>query len=87
VLEPILQGWYPAQVFLDVLLADEPYWYHLAVRVGDGNAEDFFGPKDSFGVMPQGPVAQVGQASLGFIKPVVQLEVIFGLTAPVFHGA
>lgn len=88
-LQPILDGWYPAQVFHDMLFPDGPYWHHLDL-VGHENRQphpkDPLTLKDPLGVVPNGTVSEVREEFFRRIEPVVNLQVRLGF-APVPFGA
>ena len=64
-----------------MLLADNSDWHGGALRVDDDCAELAFSFEDALGVVPQGPVAEVGVMLLGSIEPTVNVKVVVGLTA------
>src|SRR5258708_4259975 len=69
-----------------MLLADEADGNYLAVAVGDRCAEDFLAHEYSFGMVAQCAVSEVGEESLGLVKPIVNGLIVFRLSA-VLPGA
>jgi hypothetical protein len=70
----------PAEIFEDVLLAPEPAWENPAGRERHRGAEEGLQHEDALGVVPRGPVPDVGHVLLAFVEPLVQPEIFRGLT-------
>src|SRR6201987_4740033 len=79
--EPILSRRNSSQIFLNVLLSDIAHGDFLPLAVGERNAEDFFTQENPFGMMAQGAVTEIGKERLRLIKPGMNWQVVFGLTA------
>src|SRR6266404_9245823 len=61
-----------------MLLADIPERDIFPLAVTDRDPEYPFGQKDSFGMMPQRPMANIRQYGFRFVKPLVDEQVVFG---------
>jgi len=79
--EPILSRRNSSQIFLNVLFSDIPDWNLLSVTVCDRHTKNRLAQEDSLSVVAQGAVTEVGKERLRLIKPVMNGQVIFGLTA------
>src|ERR1700722_5254243 len=58
-----------AQIFADMLLADQADRHDAAGRERDRRPEEAFEHEDAFGVMPQRAMPEVGGDRLRFIEP------------------
>ena len=79
--EPVLDRGNPAEVFQNVLLADEPDWDYPAGRDRDRGAEDVLQHEDALRMMPEGPVPEVSHVLLATVEPLVQPEVFMSFAA------
>lgn len=79
--EPVLGRGNPSEVFFYVLFSDIPDRDGNAIKVEYGDAKDAFGEENPFGVMAHGPVTEVGEERLRFVKPTVDREVVLGCAA------
>jgi hypothetical protein len=61
VFQPVLSGRDAAEVFFDMLLADESHRDSATIAIGDRRAKQAFQQEDAFGVMTQCPVSKVGE--------------------------
>lgn len=84
---PILKRRDEAHVLTDMLLTYVSGGYYRSVAVGEGHTELLLTGKDALGVVPKDAVSGVCEVSFALIKPVVDLNVILGLTAELFDGA
>src|SRR5687767_9602680 len=75
-LQPVLDRWDPAEVVLHMLLADRAHRDGLAVAVRQRRPEDRLAKEDAFAVMPQRPVANVGNMCLALVEPVMDGEIV-----------
>jgi hypothetical protein len=82
IFQPVLDRRNPAKIFLHVLLAHPTHGDHPAIAVGERDAKDAFGQEDTFGMMAERPVADVGQAHFTLVEKVVNRQVVFRLAAP-----
>lgn len=86
VFQPVLHAGNPAQIFLDVLFADQTGGDFLPGTVGDGDAEDRLGHEDALSVMAQGAMAPVGVHRLAGVEPAMNGDIIFRLAAEATGG-
>jgi hypothetical protein len=85
VFQPVLHRGNPAQVFLDVLLANPAHRDDPARTVRQCGAKDPLGEKDAFRVMAQGPMANIRQTHLALIEELMNRQVVLWLASPAFH--
>jgi hypothetical protein len=64
-----------------VLLPQIANWNQLSLAVLNRNAEQFLAHENSFSVMPQRAVTEVGDKRFRLIKPIVNCKIIFCLSA------
>jgi hypothetical protein len=64
-----------------MLLTDESHGQNSAGRERDRRAEELLEHEDPLGVMPKGPVPEVGYVLLAAVEELVQVEVLVGLAA------
>jgi hypothetical protein len=70
-----------------VLLANPAGENDAAGRQGDGCAERPFQLEDTFGVVAQGTMPEVGKDLLGLVEELMQLDEIFNAIAEFSHRA
>jgi hypothetical protein len=80
-LEPILHGWYPAQIVGHVLLADGSHGNVFTVAVPYCGSKNRGAHEDAFTVVPKRPVTEVSEVCLAFIKPIMEYKIVFRFTA------
>ena len=68
-------------VFPDVLFSYIPDRNLLSVAVRDRYTKNLLTQEDSFGVVAKGAMTKVYKERFGFIKPVVNWEIVVGLAA------
>ena len=66
----------PAQVFENVLLADESHRKPTPCGEHRRDPEELLHEEDAFGMVPQGPVPEVGHVALGAVQKVMILQVL-----------
>ena len=64
-----------AEIFADMLLADQAHRNDAPGRERDGRPEEALQHEDAFGVVPQGAVPKIGGDRLGFVEPVMQRQI------------
>ena len=77
--QPVSHRGNPAEVFENVLLADEPDWDYTAGQ--DRDAKDTFQHVDALGMVPEGPVPEVSHVGLTGVEPFVVLQILVRLVA------
>lgn len=77
--EPILHRGDPAEIFQNVLLADEPDGNNPAIGERDGGAEEFLEHEDTGRVMPECPMPEVSHVLFAGVEPLMQVEIFSGL--------
>jgi hypothetical protein len=80
-LKPVFHRRYPTEIVGHVLLTNGSHGDLLAVAVPYRRSKNSSAHEDTFAVMPQGAMPEVGKVRLAFIKPIMQRQVIFGLAA------
>ena len=75
--QPVSHRGNPAEVFENVLLADEPDWDYTAGQDRDRGAKEGLQHEDALGMMAKGAVPEVGHVALRAIEPFVQPDEIF----------
>src|SRR5262249_47504259 len=81
VFQPVLDRRNPAEIVLDVLLADGADRNRLADAVRQRRPEDRLAQEDAFAVVAERAMAHVGDVRLALVEPVVDREVVARLTA------
>src|SRR3984957_14854896 len=71
-----------AQIFADMLFADQADRHDAASRKLDRGPEEAFEHEDAFGVMAQGAMPEVGGDRLGFVEPLVERQIVLRRAAP-----
>src|SRR5487761_246740 len=79
--EPVLSRRDSAQIFVNVLFSDVPHWDFLPFAVGDRNTEDLLAQENPFRMVTKGTVTEVSKERLRLIKPIMNWQVVLGLTA------
>ena len=79
--QPVSHRGNPAEVFENVLLADEPDWDYTAGQDRDRGAKDTFQHVDALGMVPEGPVPEVSHVGLTGVEPFVVLQILVRLVA------
>jgi hypothetical protein len=76
--QPVFQCGNPAQIVNNVLLADLSYGNILAGAVAQRRAKKLFAQEDAFRVVPERSMPEIGHVRLGFVKPLVDGQVVLG---------
>jgi hypothetical protein len=79
--KPVLDGGDPSEILLYVLLSQIAHRYLNTVQVKDTDTKDTFRQEDSFRVMAERAMAEIGKECLGFIKPSVDTKIVLGFAA------
>lgn len=82
---PIRETRNESEIFADVLFADQSDRHNPASRDRDRGAEEAFEHENAFGVVAESAVPEIRCDGFGFVEPLMQREIIFGLAAPLAH--
>lgn len=85
-LGPILNSGNEPTVFSDMTFNDHLRWHHLSIRVTDGVPEALDTPLNTSSMVTERSVRPVTCVLLGFIQPIVDLNVVLGVSSPLVYG-
>lgn len=86
-LDPVDETGDHAQVLGDMLLTDPSRGHFSHGGYRDHWAKQSHTHGNAFGMMPQGPVAIIASDGLALVEPLVDVQVIFRHTTPLFAAA
>jgi len=64
-----------------MLLSDVANRNRSAVKVEQGNTKDAFSQENPFGVVTERTMPEVGEERFGFVEPIMNGKIVFGLAA------
>src|ERR1700693_2045167 len=83
---PVREARNEAEIFADMLFADQPHGHDAAGRQEDRRAEEPLQHEDAFGVMAQRAVPKIRGDRLRLVEPLMQRQKLLRRAAPFFHG-
>jgi hypothetical protein len=85
--QPILGCGNAAKIFPDMLFSYIPDWNFVSVAIHNGNSKQLLGQKNALSMMAKRAVAKVCEECFRLIKPVVDREIVFNLSAELSNAA